>query len=232
MWYLSRVPLVLQAHLQTKSPLNLFDLIPLHQNTPKQRIYLFPKTLTLDSIELQKKKIHQQYTNPSTYWWSAPKPLHPSSRSPQLRFRSPLGFSLLPSNQLHPSLSFSSPTPLGQSSFSAHQATFPSPGPIQLVRGKVPFYFFPLPFPHPPHLIHWFVPHHLIRCSVLPSPSFTSFHQPFPLTPFPPFPFFLLPTFLFSFFINNFSFNNNSFLLDFHFLFYLFIYLLDFHFNN
>jgi hypothetical protein len=74
---------------------------------------------------------------------------NPSSRSPQLRSRSPLGFSLLPSNQLQPSLSFSSPTPLGQSSFSAHQATFPSPGPIQLVRGKVPFYFFPLPFPHP-----------------------------------------------------------------------------------
>jgi hypothetical protein len=107
-------------------PLNLFELIALHQNTPKKRIYIYPKTLTLDSIELQKKKIRQQYADSSTYWWSAPKPLHPLpivtlspaplSLSPRvqsssLKPTSAISFFLLPNSSRAKSLLRNPPSP-------------------------------------------------------------------------------------------------------------------------
>ena len=140
-------------------------------------------------------------------------------------------FGLLPSN---PSLSFFSPTPLGQSSSSAIHLHL-----IQNCFKLEHFYSLPIPsnssvakFPSTsslylsltptPHSLVRASPPHSVFCIAFPQFHFLPLTFPFNTIPF--LSLFSFTYFSFSFFINNFSFNNNSFLLDFHFLF-LFIYL-------
>ena len=140
---------------------------------------------------------------PSTYLSSSPNPSSRSPRSPapQLRSRSPLGSVFFPQTNSLISFFFLPNSSRAKFLLRSPSNLPPNPGPKPTRQWQRSLPLFPSTVPSPPHLIHWFVPHHFIRCSVLPSPSFTSFHSPFPLTPFHLFPFFLLPTFLFSLFI-------------------------------